>query len=489
LRALKGILFFIALSVQSAFATDCSDLIKKLMASTRVPSVPTANSSYQILDTLLAIHALSSRDLSPLEALGAAVQQATETHLGISPKAATTLATYSQKVASDALHLKWSEVKNALNLSTPTQKNLRAAALQIFDQIEINHTYDVSGLAGYSEHSARKVYIDRGLPRYLHLKDGRKMDSFLFLGVHEGVEKSLLLHLNLQDKSYYRTHQIAQQIEKAVVTAFGYPWKEYQYEHMIPHIHRVDQSLQIRQPHDLDLTPQDEYALARISEALDAKWRSPLYTKGFSAYSLSPLILHIRFKTRRALASSFMRFQESYESPYFRGKMFTRDEFLDWHKENYPDADYFEWDGFNLPATALSAVREGGFHPLTKDEQNLFSFITKSSHDLTYVIGTAENSEPNTFFHELSHALWTLSAGYRQEIRQVISTVDLEPIYALLKNELGMYHDSVMEDEIHAWLTHNYDDLRKSGLTDDSYAAASKLLRRIFYRHAEALLK
>jgi hypothetical protein len=497
--------------------------LEELIASKRVSSIPTANSQVQILDTLKAIHSLyeveelrdvaeasivgksliipasfvltlnqkgdgRSVDLRPVLSLGAAVRQSTQIHLGISEEAATTLATYAQKAASEALNLPWGAVKKALRLPTPSQEKLRSAALEIFDRIEINHDYDVLGLAGYSELSARKVYIDRGLPRYLRLRDGREIDSFLFLGVHEAVEKSLLLFLNLSEKSYYRTHQIAQQLEKFVIQAFGYPWKEYQYEQMIPHILRVDLSLQVSLPPDLDLTPQDEYAVGRIDEALQLKWRNAIYKGKFKAYRLAPLILHIQFKKRKDLASSFMRFQESYESPHFKGQSFTRAEFLDWHKNTYIGADYFVWDGFNFPATALSAFAAGDFDPLTSEETNLFQFMKSNSNDLTYIIGTADDSERDTLFHELSHALWYLSPAYREEVREVLSTIDVQPIEALLKSELGMYHESVMEDEIQAWLTHNYDYLGKDGLTGKTYRKASILLRRIFYRHIEAVL-
>jgi len=58
-----------------------------------------------------------------------------------------------------------------------------------------------------------------------------------------------------------------------------------------------------------------------------------------------------------------LRFEEYYESPRFKGRIFTFDEYRKWYVKNSPKGKktgrftyYSDWSGFNIPSYALKTV-------------------------------------------------------------------------------------------------------------------------------------
>ncbi|HVY01919.1 MAG TPA: hypothetical protein VHA12_04110, partial [Candidatus Nanoarchaeia archaeon] len=97
-----------------------------------------------------------------------------------------------------------------------------------------------------------------------------------------------------------------------------------------------------------------------------------------------PNIFHIQFSTRLLLTSTFLRFQEHYESPKFRGKIFSLEEYKKWYISNSPKGKetgkftyYEDWSGFNIPGHVLEPFFQGKFDPLSLEEQH---FIKLFSH-------------------------------------------------------------------------------------------------------------
>ena len=91
---------------------------------------------------------------------------------------------------------------------------------------------------------------------------------------------------------------------------------------------------------------------------------------------LTPHIHLLSFDTQHDLTSTFLRFQEHYESPRFKGEVFTLDEFQDWYIKNSPNGIetgkftyHTDWNGFNIPSHILKPFYEGKFDPLSFDEQ------------------------------------------------------------------------------------------------------------------------
>jgi len=163
---------------------------------------------------------------------------------------------------------------------------------------------------------------------------------------------------------------------------------------------------------------------------------------------LTGKIYLLQFKTRKDMAEVFLRFQEHYESPEFMGKIFTHKEFKEWYKK-IRGKEYFEdWDGFNLPFSALKPFREGKFNPLTSGEKKLLSLF-KNTKDGFYIVAFHGGGH-HLFGHELAHALFYTNPEYKKKILTVLKKYDLKHI----KEELlstGGYSKKVLNDEIQAY--------------------------------------
>lgn len=59
---------------------------------------------------------------------------------------------------------------------------------------------------------------------------------------------------------------------------------------------------------------------------------------GFKLTEILKDVFHLNYLTQEQLASTFLRFQEHYESPEFRGKIFTLDEYKEWYMTNSPNS-------------------------------------------------------------------------------------------------------------------------------------------------------
>jgi hypothetical protein len=154
------------------------------------------------------------------------------------------------------------------------------------------------------------------------------------------------------------------------------------------------------------------------------------------------------------LAQTFMRFQEHYESPKFRGQIFTVGQIKQWYSQNYgADLYHAEWVGFNFPSSVLIPFKQGLFDPLTEFEERFLSFF-KYRHDNFYIIGANDDS---TLRHELSHALY----NYKPEYAKAVKTLCNKHKKDLLKTAKYIidkgYHPDVLEDEIQAYITDNND--------------------------------
>src|SRR5687767_6039954 len=87
-------------------------------------------------------------------------------------------------------------------------------------------------------------------------------------------------------------------------------------------------------------------------------------------------IFVVRFQSQYELASTFLRVQEHYESPRFRNRVFSLEQFMDWYARRYGAFTYYEdWAGFNVPSTALAAFYQGKFDPLLRKEQRLLKMF------------------------------------------------------------------------------------------------------------------
>ena len=87
-------------------------------------------------------------------------------------------------------------------------------------------------------------------------------------------------------------------------------------------------------------------------------------------------IFLLEFENQKDITSSLLRFQEHYESPEFKDKIFTLEEFKKWYSSIKGGFTYYtDWNGFNIPSHILTPFYEGKFNPLTKEEQMILNLF------------------------------------------------------------------------------------------------------------------
>lgn len=156
------------------------------------------------------------------------------------------------------------------------------------------------------------------------------------------------------------------------------------------------------------------------------------------------------------LCSTFLRFQEFYESPNpaFRGHGFSLEEFQDWYAVNRPHGEfsyYTDWGGFNFPSYVVKRFTGKLFGPLSRKESWVLSQLPRSNKRF-YVIGTYQDGDGRNYIqHEVVHGLFYLYPGYAKKVTGIVQEYD----FTAFKRELRAmgYCEEVLIDEINAYLT------------------------------------
>lgn len=175
--------------------------------------------------------------------------------------------------------------------------------------------------------------------------------------------------------------------------------------------------------------------------------------------TITPNIFLIIFDNQVELASTFLRFQEHYESPEFKGKVFTLDEFKKWYTKTSPKGKetgeftyYTDWHGFNIPSYILKPFYQGKFDPLTNNEQRLLSLF-RGRESRFYIIATCKHSKRvnSLVRHEIAHGLFYTNEEYKKQVLNILNKYDITEIKNVIKSKSG-YHDDVLDDESHAYI-------------------------------------
>lgn len=163
-------------------------------------------------------------------------------------------------------------------------------------------------------------------------------------------------------------------------------------------------------------------------------------------------LFHLKFKSQHLVASTFIRFQEYYESTQFRNKVFTLEEYMDWYAEKQGKFDYFtEYTGFNIPKSVIESFASDKFYPLTNKESELINRFCRKKEDY-YLIGTFRRADIK---HELAHGVYYLDRDYRKEADELIKPINIEKF--LREN---LYHPVTWKDETQAWMIDGYGKTR-----------------------------
>lgn len=180
---------------------------------------------------------------------------------------------------------------------------------------------------------------------------------------------------------------------------------------------------------------------------------------------VSDKITLLRYPTQEELGKAFVRLQEHYESPQYKGKIFTLGEYRRWYADRFGAWTYYsDWSGFNMPGDNFKPFLDGLFDPLSAEETQLVELF-RGKQGPFYVIGTSVGASADVLPHELCHALWATNKKYVMDVRAAIkaSGISLKKIHKLLSETLG-YHQSVIEDETQAYICASSDWLKEHGV-------------------------
>jgi len=187
-------------------------------------------------------------------------------------------------------------------------------------------------------------------------------------------------------------------------------------------------------------------------------------------------VYNVLFESQYKMTSTFLRFQEHYESPEFAGKIFTLEEYMDWYADKNGNFTYLEdWNGFNIPCEVLTPFYRGKFDPLTKKEKALLKMFKKVRGKF-YIIGTVSGSD-SVLKHELVHSLFYTDIMYSIKVGEALKMFDKRRLWKAL-TEMGYMKDVIL-DEMNAYaITDWCDDLKehKSHIMEVT-------LKQTFFRH------
>jgi len=206
--------------------------------------------------------------------------------------------------------------------------------------------------------------------------------------------------------------------------------------------------------------------------------------------NITDKIFLLEFDTRKELTKTFIRPQEYYESPEFKGKYFTHREFIKWYSEGGKFTYHQDWCGFNIPGEILDPFKDGRFGKLSKQEEKLLETF-KDDVAPFYIIGIEKSRTPEQIEldikHELMHALYHTDVEYRKLVDLTLDSYgliyfkmdrDYTEIYDFLE-ESGYHHD-VLKDELHAYLVTCHEELEEAGIKVHTYNGVIHSLNELY---------
>ncbi len=206
----------------------------------------------------------------------------------------------------------------------------------------------------------------------------------------------------------------------------------------------------------------------------------------FSIREILPHVYRLHFHSSYDLAMHFLRFQEYYESPRYYKQIFSLVDYMEWYSKEHGHGKFTyadDWSGFNVPSWALRDVRWADIPDPNKYDRLMFSlvdWVEQVEHPKEYYfIGTSDEGHregetaDDILDHEVAHALYTVNSQYRKNVNRLLGDWDgpgghkgeeLDSARTVLRS-MG-YHETTVEDEIHAYCA--------TGLCDELKGVISK---------------
>ena len=179
-----------------------------------------------------------------------------------------------------------------------------------------------------------------------------------------------------------------------------------------------------------------------------------------------PNVFAVIVKDHYHRAMLLLRVQEFYESPNpeFRGKNFNIWDYIEWYSRRNKDVfTYtFDWGGFNIPLEVAYNCYDtltDSYTPYDEVMENIIHQIYELNSDDAdgYIIG-APSKDDDTFEHEVCHGLYATNKQYRELVNEVTIAIPLKDYQKFRNNLFKMgYNGIVIDDEIQAYLSTNYD--------------------------------
>lgn len=184
----------------------------------------------------------------------------------------------------------------------------------------------------------------------------------------------------------------------------------------------------------------------------------------FEVKKLNDEIVLVIFDERSEMCDTLIRFQEYYENPKFRDRIFTLGELRESLMHEFGGYTYKHWvDGCNIPGSAFLPFLQGLFDPLTPEEAQFLDVVCKRRGSF-YVIAVYEDYDKDTLTHEECHALYGTNDLYRYEVDDALAAYwdDCEEIVEWLYKE--GYCTEVIKDEVHAYVSADAKHLEKENI-------------------------
>jgi hypothetical protein len=200
---------------------------------------------------------------------------------------------------------------------------------------------------------------------------------------------------------------------------------------------------------------------------------------------LLPHIYVLSFETQYELCMSLVRMQEFYESPKFKGRYFTLEQYMDYWCKEFGDGAFTyttTWNGFNLPGKVIydwiqkfdepydrrkescdgtKTLRDREVYFLKQIKKLMdkeMGFTLDDDLEKIYVIGTHKNDRAKdrrqVIEHELAHAMYYLYPEYRRGCKKLLKSISKRE-YWEVKNALIRegYVKNVIDDELQAYFS------------------------------------
>ncbi|MFH0752211.1 MAG: ABC transporter ATP-binding protein [archaeon] len=203
-------------------------------------------------------------------------------------------------------------------------------------------------------------------------------------------------------------------------------------------------------------------------------------------------VFNVIFHNRRTMGSTFLRFQEHYESPKFKGKIFTLEEFKKWYIKNSQIGKktgrftyYSDWCGFNIPSFILNPFYEGKFNPLSPNEKKLLELFEDKKEKNFYVVGTVGEKNKDTLAHEVAHGLFYTKKEYKSKTMKFLQTIRPEVRKKINKSLIQRgYCQEVLDDEAHAYILGGFWKYISVNPKKDDLTGIRKELLNMFVRYS-----